>query len=180
VTHPVTKSMKQATFFPLVRSVQPSTDEVPGLDAVPLAMTSEGSWGETDLPALENGNAVFDMKTDIAGPLPVAVAVEKKKAGSGEQGTGYDSGRMIFVGDGDFLTNGYLDISGNKELGLNMVRWLANDDRFIDVRRPELRFKPLLLDVPRRTQLMILLLGVYPAAFFMIGGTYLVIRSKTS
>jgi len=30
VTHPVTKAMKQATFFPLVRTVQPSTDVVPG------------------------------------------------------------------------------------------------------------------------------------------------------
>ncbi len=170
VTHPVTKTMKQATFFPLVRTVQPSTDMVPGIDVMPLAMTSEGSWGETDLPALENGNASFDMKTDVAGPLPVAVAVEKQKSG----------GRMILVGDGDFLTNGYLDLSGNKELGLNMVRWLASDDRFMDVKRPELRFKPLLLDVPHRTQLLILLLGVYPLTVFVLGGIYLVIRSRTS
>jgi hypothetical protein len=61
-----------------------------------------------------------------------------------------------------------------------MVRWLASDDRFMDVKRPELRFKPLLLDVPHRTQLMILLLGVYPLAFFVLGGTYLAIRSRTS
>ncbi len=173
VTHPVTKSMKQATFFPLVRTVQPSADVVAGLEVVPLAMTGDGSWAETNLPALEDGNATFDMKTDIAGPLPVAVAVEKKQAGTG-------AGRMILVGDGDFLTNGYLDLSGNKELGLNMVRWLASDDRFMDVKRPELRFKPLLLDVPHRTQLMILLLGVYPLAFFVLGGTYLVIRFRTS
>jgi ABC-type uncharacterized transport system involved in gliding motility auxiliary subunit len=178
VTHPATKSLKQATFFPLVRTVQPTADVVPGLDVTPLAMTSEGSWGESDLPALENGNATFDMKTDIAGPLPVAVAVEKKQDGKGEAAKG--GGRMIVAGDGDFLTNGYLDLSGNKELGLNMVRWLANDDRFMDVKRPELRFKPLLLDVSKRTRLMIFLLGVYPLAFLVLGGTYLVIRSKSS
>ena len=74
VTHPATKNMKQATFFPLVRTVQSSTDAAPGLDVTPLAMTGDGSWAETDLPALENGNATFDMKTDIAGPLSVAVA----------------------------------------------------------------------------------------------------------
>jgi len=191
VTHPVTKSMKQATFFPLVRTVQPSTDVAPGLEVTPLAMTGEGSWGETDLPALENGNAAFDMKTDIAGPLPIAVAVEKtsdKRSAVSvkeKQPTAYNlplsaGGRMILVGDGDFLTNGYLDLSGNKELGLNMVRWLARDDRFMDVKRSELRFKPLLLDVPHRTQLMLLLLGVYPLAFFVLGGTYLVIRFRTS
>ena len=192
VTHPVTKIMKQATFFPLVRTVQPSTDTVPGLDVAPLAMTGEGSWAETDLPALENGNATFDMKTDIAGPLPVAVAIEKQEGGGRKaEGEKQDailhppsnirsSGRMILVGDADFLTNGYLELSGNKELGLNMVRWLASDDRFIDVKRPELRFKPLLLDVPRRTRLIFLLLGVYPLVFFISGGTYLVIRSRTS
>ncbi len=179
VTHPVTKGMKQATFFPLVRTVQPSTDAVPGLEVTPLAMTSEGSWAETDLPALENGNATFDVKADVAGPLPVAIAVEKKEEGNGERGMG-NEGRMIIVGDGDFLTNGYVSLSGNKELGLNMVRWLARDDRFMDVKRPELRFKPLLLDVPHRTQLMIYLLGVYPLVFFVLGGIYLAIRSRTS
>jgi hypothetical protein len=105
--------------------------------------------------------------------LPVAVAIEKKQTGNG-------GGRMIIVGDSDFLTNGYLDLSGNKELGINMVRWLASDDRFMDVKRPELRFKPLLLDVPCRTRLIIFLLGVYPLAFFFLGGIYLMIRSKTS
>ncbi len=183
VTHPATKNLKQATFFPLVRTVQPSTDTVGGLEVTPLAMTSDGSWAETDLPGLENGDATFDMKTDIAGPLPVAVAVEKKDRQESETGDGKRSsveGRMIVVGDGDFLTNGYLVLSGNKELGLNMVRWLANDDRFMDVKRPDLRFKPLLLDVSRRTRLMIFLLGVYPLTFFILGGTYLVIRSRTA
>lgn len=191
-THPVTKAMKQATFFPLVRTVQPSADAVPEFEVTPLALTSEGSWGETDLSALENGNAVFDMKADVAGPLPVAVAVEK----SGGSGLGARKSegsqrvtspkervprrRMIFVGDGDFLTNGYLDLSGNKDLGMNMVRWLASDERFIDVKRPELRFKPLLLDVPHRTKLMVLLIGVYPLVFFILGGAYLLIRLRTS
>ena len=172
VTHPVAKNMKRATFFPLVRTVQPSTDASPGLEVSPLALTGEGSWAETDLPSLENGNATFDMKTDVAGPLSVAVAVEKTPPVKG--------GRMIIVGDGDFLTNGYLSLSGNKELGLNMIRWLANDDRFMDVRRPELRFKPLLLDTPRRAQLIFVLIGLYPLLFLMVGGTHLLVRSRTS
>lgn len=183
VTHPATKAMKQATFFPLVRTVQPSTDAIVEADVTPLAMTSDGSWAETDLPALEGGDASFDMKSDIAGPLPVAVAIEQKKESSAK-GESPDKaaqgGRMIVVGDADFLTNGYLELSGNKELGLNMVRWLAADDRFMDVKRPELRFKPLLLDVPRRTQLITILLGVFPLSFFVFGGIYLVIRSRTS
>jgi ABC-type uncharacterized transport system involved in gliding motility auxiliary subunit len=191
-THPTGKSMKQATFFPLVRTVQPSVDTVADLEVVPLALTGDGSWAETDLAALEDGNSTFDIKTDIAGPLPVAVAVQQttdiRPQTTDKTRTQVPSpeervppqGRMIIVGDGDFLTNGYLDISGNKEFGLNMIRWLANDDRFMDVRRPELRFKPLLLDVPRRTQLIVILLGVYPLTFFIVGGIYLIARMRTS
>ncbi|MFH0985738.1 MAG: Gldg family protein [Candidatus Omnitrophota bacterium] len=202
VTHPVTKMIKQATFFPLVRTVQPSTDGVQGLDVVPLGLTGEGSWGESDLSALEGGNATFDMKTDVAGPLPVAVAVERKghepratdhenkdgspkvKAESQKSWTvdrgPWTGSRMVIVGDGDFLTNGYLDLSANKELGLSMIRWLANDNRYINVKRPELRFKPLLLDETRRTQLIAFLLGVWPLTIFVLGALYLVIRSRTS
>ncbi|HOW87262.1 MAG TPA: Gldg family protein [Candidatus Omnitrophota bacterium] len=191
-THPTGKNMKQATFFPLVRTVQPSVDTVEGLEVAPLALTGDGSWAETDLQALEDGNSTFDIKTDIAGPLPVAVAIQQttdiRPQTTDKTRTQVPSpeervppqGRMIIVGDGDFLTNGYLDISGNKEFGLNMIRWLANDDRFMDVRRPELRFKPLLLDVPRRTQLIVILLGVYPLTFFILGGIYLIVRIRTS
>ena len=173
IGHPVTRSLKEASFFPLVRTVQPSTEAPADLEVTPLAMTSDGSWAEVDFKNLENGSAEFDIKTDVAGPLPIAVAVEPtEKSGS--------KGRMVVVGDSDFLTNGYLALSGNKELGLNMIRWLGRDDRFIDVKRAELRFKPLRVDMAKRTQFLIAVLGGYPFTFFLITGLLFVIRSKTS
>ncbi|MBU9889374.1 MAG: GldG family protein [Candidatus Omnitrophica bacterium] len=171
--HPVTKGLKHASFFPLVRTVQPSTDAPADLEVTPLAMTSDGSWAEADLKQLENGTAAFDVKSDVAGPLPIAVAVEpSQKAGP--------RGHMVVVGDSDFLTNGYLTLSGNKELGLNMIRWIARDDRFIDVKRPEFRFKPLTLDTRERARFMAVVLGIYPFAFFAITGIFFLIRSRTS
>lgn len=171
--HPVTRNIKEASFFPLVRTVQPSTETAPGLDVIPLGMTNDGSWAETDLKNLENAVAAFDVKTDVAGPLPVAVAVEASEKTSGK-------GRMVVVGDSDFLGNGYLLLSGNKELGLGMIRWLGRDDRFVDVRRAELRFQPLVLDKTKHTRLLISVLLIYPCTFFAIGGIYFVIRSRTS
>lgn len=193
--HSVTKPIKKATFFPLARSVQSSTDNPPAdLEVIPLAMTGDGSWAETDLPKLENGNAVFDIKSDVAGPIPVAVAVEKKQDGekhppAGQTGMAdneksessvQDHGRMIVVGDSDFLSNAYLYLSSNRELGLNMIRWLAKDDRFLDVKRAEFIFQPLILETSKRTMLLIMLLGVFPLFFLVFGGFYLVYRSKTS
>lgn len=170
--HPISKVMKQATFFPLVRSVQPSSDLSPSLEVTPLAMTSPDSWAETDLAALENGDASFDVKTDIAGPLPVAVAIEQKTDGG--------EGRMAIVGDSDFLNNSYLGLSGNKEFGLNIIRWLAKDDRFIEVHKPHFKFKSLILDASKRSFLIFSTIVIFPAVFFILGGIYLVIRSRTS
>jgi len=173
--HAVSKNIKRASFFPLIRSVQPSTEGPPeDLEVTPLALTSDGSWAETDLSKLESGTAVFDVKTDIAGPMPIAVAVEPKAEKANQPG------RIIAVGDSDFLSNAYLDLSGNRELGLSMIRWLTKDDRFIDVRRPELRFQPLLLDVPKRTALLTIVLGVFPVIFFIFGFLYLLFRSRNS
>lgn len=186
--HPVVRGIQKATFFPLLRSVQPSTDIPPGLEVTPLAMTMDGSWAESDLPNLENGKAEFDVQTDIAGPLPLVVAVERKKPVSAikvsdptkEEKASSPGGRMIIVGDSDFLSNAYLELSANKAFGLNIIRWLARDDRFIDVRRPEISFNPLILSEGKRMELLITILGAYPLLFFIYGGLYLVKRSKTS
>lgn len=192
--HPVSRTMKEATFFPLVRSVQQAIDVPAGLEITPLAMTSADSWAETDLTALENGNSVFDIKTDVAGPLPVAVAVEQKQDDGRRKADGEKTktpssilhplsskeGRLIMIGDSDFLNNGYLSLSGNREFGLHAIQWLAKDDRFIEVRKPQFKFKALLLDVPKRSFLIFSALAILPAAFFIFGGLYLVIRSRTS
>jgi ABC-type uncharacterized transport system involved in gliding motility auxiliary subunit len=169
--HPISKTMKQASFFPLVRSVQPSSDIPPALEVTPLALTSAESWAESDLAALEGGNATFDMKTDVAGPLPIAVAVQAKRNGGG---------RMVIAGDSDFLNNSYFGLSGNREFGLHIIQWLAKDDRFVEVQKPQFKFKPLLMDVPKRSLLIAVALVVFPCLFFVLGGLYVVIRSRTS
>ncbi len=188
--HPAMNKVKDPTFFPLVRAVEPLPDIPAGLELKALALTGSGSWAETDLAALENGNAVFDVTTDTAGPLPVAVAIEQTSDKSSvvsdkkKQLTTYDlpltTGRMIIIGDSDFLTNNYLNIAGNKELGINIIRWLGRDDRFIDVTRPDRRFQPLSLGAGRRGKLLAVVLVFYPVVFFLAGGLYLLIRSRTS
>ena len=41
--------------------------------------------------------------------------------------------RVIVVGSGHFLANGYLGNGGNLDLGMNMINWLAGDDAFISI-----------------------------------------------
>ncbi len=168
--HESMKRMTDPTFFPVTRTVQPSTDIPQGLEVSPLAITNDSSWAESDLALLEDGKAAFDAKHDIAGPLPLAVAVEKKPNG----------GRMVIVGDSDFLTNGYLAISQNLDFAVEILKWAGRDSRFIHVRPRRTPFKPLLLKEYQRQGLLVLVLGMYPLALFIPISIYLFIRSRTA
>ena len=58
---------------------------------------------------------------------------------------------MVF-GDSDFVTNGYLGIPGNKDLFLNSINWLAQQENLISIRPkdPEDRRITVTADQQRR------------------------------
>ncbi len=172
--HPITAQFKLPTFYPVARTVQPATDGPKELEVTPLAFTGSGSWAESNLGSLEKGETNFEAESDVSGPLSLAVASEKKDA-SGQPG-----GRLVVVGDSDFVTNAYLDLSGNRDLALGMVNWLTKDERAITInpRRPE--FKPLFLKDSQRTQLLLISLGAFPFFFLIAGGLALVFRNSSS
>ena len=168
--HPITNNFNQTTFFPVARSVQPSTEPGPnGLEVVPLALSGSGSWAETNLQDLEKGQATFDSAADLAGPVCLAAAAQQ----AGEKG-----GRMVVVVDSDFITDAYLPLSGNLNFTLNMVRWLVRDDRFVSLPPRQLEFKPLFLTTPQRSRMLFFLLGVLPALFLAAGIVLIYFRKK--
>ncbi len=168
--HPVTNGFNQTTFFPVSRSVQPSVDSAPGIEVIPLALSGSGSWAENNLADLEKGQAVFDAATDIAGPICMAVAAQQE----GEKG-----GRMIVVGDSDFVTDAYLQLSGNLNLAESMIRWLVKDDRFVTLPPRQLEFKPLFLTTPQRSKMLFGILGIIPGVFLISGLVIIFYRKKT-
>ena len=167
--HPITEHFNQTTFFPVSRSVQPSTEATPGIEVVPLAVSGSGSWAETNLVDLEKGEAQFDASSDLAGPICLSVAAQE----SGEKG-----GRMVVVGDSDFITDAYLQLSGNLSLAQNMIRWLVRDDRFVSLPPRELEFKPLFLTESQRNKMFFLILVALPGVFLFFGVTALLKRKK--
>ena len=94
----------------------------PGWEATRLLFSGEKAWSETE--ALE-GNVAYEEGVDFMGPLPLAVAYSRTHA-EHEQ-------RVIVVGDGDFIANAYLQNSGNQDLGVRFIEWLARDDTMIAV-----------------------------------------------
>ena len=88
---------------------------------------------------------------------------------------------MVVVGDSDFLSNAYVELSGNKDFALNIIQWLAKDDRFIAIlRSEEPEFKPLFLDARQRFILMGVTIGVTPAFFLLAGALCVYWRRRTT
>lgn len=172
--HPITKDFQLATFYSLARSVQPSTESPADLEVMPLAYTNSGSWAESDLVNLEQGSADFDARTDLAGPLSIGVAVENTSVLRGEKG------RMVIIGDSDFIRNSLFDLSGNRDLALNIFRWLSKDDRSVSIKPKYLDYKPLYM-TPRQRWIVLgaAVLGI-PLVFLFFGLVSILIRRRHS
>ncbi len=159
--HPITKDFKLACFFPLARSVKVAAKLPKDIKAKIIAWTSENAWGETDITHLKMANqAVFDKKDDVPGPVPVAAAAWS------EQKTGF---KIVVVGDSDFINNTYLNLSGNKDLALNIISWLTAEKDLISIPSKKTATKPLVLS---HTQAMVMFwvpVVVIPLTILILG-----------
>lgn len=159
--HPITETFNLMTFFPLSRSV--AVQKNPGAGIYPLAITGSGSWGETDQKALEDGKAEYNEDADLAGPVPVvsvvtveAKAGEEKAAPEAKEGEKKPEdpaaaaasslyGKIIVVGDSDFVNNTNINLAGNRDFFLNMVSWLAEEADLISIRKKSRGLSPVIL-----------------------------------
>jgi hypothetical protein len=124
--HPIFEGFNQTIAFPYAAALHVKTK--PEFSATVLARTQAGAWTETG--ALE-GNVGFDGAGEIQGELVLAVALSKASAAAGA------SQRIVVIGDGDFLSNMYVENLGNLEFGRRTLEWLAEDDALIDIAVPE-------------------------------------------
>lgn len=178
--HPITEKFSKATFFPVSRTLQPSDQPKKGLEVVPLALSGSGSWSENNLAELEKGEAAFDpSQGDLQGPLPVAVAVERKPSTDPAKASG-PSQRLVLVGDSDFLTNGYIQLAGNQDFALNIIQWLTQDDRMISIHSREPEFKPLFFTSRQRAFMLFVCVIGLPLLVLGLGITQTVMRKRSA
>ena len=156
-SHPITREFTLASFFPFARTVDALPSPPQGVTVQVLARTGEGSWAETDRETLKLGQARFDPGKDRRGPVPVgAVATVEVKppakkgdakpaAGPENEPAGPRKARIVAYGTAAFATNNYLNLSGNKDLFLNSISWLAEDEDLISIRPREAKSTPVIL-----------------------------------
>src|SRR3989338_4112675 len=124
--HPVVEKMKTLmTLFPLARSVRPVAPAPEGLAVSPLAMTSPEGWGESK--TAESTFAFADGE-DLNGPVSVAAAAQRTRPDGEPSG-----GRLVVVGDSEFVINAQLTNVGNRDFALAAVNWLAQQEQLIGI-----------------------------------------------
>lgn len=142
--HEIVKDFRLVTVFPLAQSLAYDASKASAVEYQALAMTSPESWGETQIVG---GKARFDAGSDTRGPMDLAAAVSPKLPPPGEDDTAAapPAWRAVVFGNGRFVTNGFFNASGNGDLFVAAVNWLAEEHDLIAIRPKESQSSPLLL-----------------------------------
>ncbi len=141
---PITDQFNLLTAFPLARSVTPISGGVNGHNAQAFVQTSGTSWAADAQRVLAaKGRVEIKQDTDKKGPIVIGAAVSAPAADSaavtpakndkGEQKPKPET-RVAVMGDSDFAANNAIGIQGNKDLFMNVVSWLAQQENLISIR----------------------------------------------
>ncbi|MCA1899808.1 MAG: GldG family protein [Chloroflexi bacterium] len=115
--HPITQNLTRnyIVILPQARSISVA-GEVENVTQTPILLTSEQSWGETNLEA--GVQPEFNPEEDRAGPLNLAVVGENSVSG----------GRVVVFGNSLFASSGNFDAYGNGNIFINSVDWAAEQE----------------------------------------------------
>ena len=171
--HAITRTFKFITAYPSARSVTVVAGGVGGHTAQGFVETSPRSWAESDIKAmLTTGKVSFSAAGgDKQGPITVAAAVSAGAPAA--PGAAADAPkpetRVVVYGDSDFAANSGLGIQGNRDLFLNTVGWLSQQENLIAIRPKDADDRRLTMTAAQQTNVTWLALFIIPGLVFFTG-----------
>ena len=115
----------------------------PNMYVTPLAKTSQAAWAVSDWSSFKRGVVSFNKGTDHTGEMDLAYAIEVRKPRAppvtpnklDEPAPVVDvENRLAVFATSIVGANGMIDKAGNRDLLLNTMAWLANDEKLISIR----------------------------------------------
>jgi len=160
--HAATRNFNLITVYPQARPLM--WNENPEWEHRVLVEVAARGWVSRNVT---NGNTSaaklrFDKQHDTPGPVTIAVALQRNISDR-EQ-------RIVVVGSGSFLANSFAGNGGNIDLGVNMVNWLASEERLITIQPRAAKDSSLMLS---QRQLGIISIGFLigvPLLLSLVGG----------
>jgi ABC-type uncharacterized transport system involved in gliding motility auxiliary subunit len=175
--HPITQQtqFRLLTAFPLARSATPVTSGVNGHVAQSFVETSPQSWAESDIKGLlTTGQVSLDeSKGDKKGPVSIASAVSATATSAAPAKPGDDAPkpetRVVVFGDSDFAANFALGIPGNRDLFMNTIGWLSQQENLISIRPKEAEDRRITLTATQQWNIFWLSIVFLPLFIFGSG-----------
>ena len=193
--HPITDRFNLLTAYPLARSLSAATGSPDGRVAESFLETSAQSWAEADIDELATGQVELDEEAgDRPGPVTIGMAVSAPAPSTEPAVTNVDAEgdkqdteddapdaaddetdatppetRLVVIGDSDFATNGVVGIQGNRDMFLNTVNWLAQQENLISIRAREPEDRRLTLTADQQRRLFWLSMVLVPGLVLSTG-----------
>jgi ABC-type uncharacterized transport system involved in gliding motility auxiliary subunit len=175
-SHPITARFTLLTAFPLAREASPIPSGVDGHTAQVFVETSPRSWAETDIKSLlATGQVALDeSKGDKKGPIAIGSAVTASATPAappkpGEADAPKPETRVVVMGDSDFAANTGLGIQGNRDLFMNTIGWLSQQENLISIRPKEADDRRITLTATQQSNITWLSLLIIPGFIFGSG-----------
>lgn len=124
------------TIFPGATMVRAKDTKDQSVQVQTIAQSSpDNSWLETD-ERIDLRTVKFDAGKDVKGPVPMAVSATKGTT------------RIVAIGNSGFASNNLLSViqvPGNRDLLLNSLNWLSEDEQLLGVRAKVNKDRTLIL-----------------------------------
>lgn len=197
-SHPMVSAGDALSVLRAVRSVGPL--EIEGLAAVAVARTSASAWAETDYlsgaaPQPDPGEQVGEVPVITAVEVldPAAIVVGRRSLPDAEPLLGIEpeakdaadateapadpgraGGRVVVIGDSDFVSNGLVTNGTNQDLFLNSLAWLLGEEDTVTIRPNEAGRGTMELTDDKSALVWLITVLLIPALALMGGvGTWL-------
>jgi len=188
--HPITESLQNGiSFYPLARPLE--LGEVQGVQSVPLLVPNPRTQAQR---IGADGNLQPNSATDPQGTLVLGVALSRPAAtpspspspspsptpltspspSPSPTPTAQGEARLVVIGNSAFITDGLFNQQLNKDMFLNAVNWLSQQENpTLAVRPAELTNRRILLAPAQQLWLVLTaLLGLPIIGLVMAGGTW--------
>lgn len=173
VEHAITRRFDSALVMMSARSLRTKSEGDAAIQTQALLETGEAAWGET---RMQDGTASRDAE-DHAGPVVVAMAATRAILDT-DASRLTPEGRLVVFGDSDWVTNQYVEMQGNRDVALNAVHWLAEQEERITIRPKTRAASRLMLTGDQLNSLKFLSMDLLPVLVVAFGLGVVMIRRQ--
>ncbi|MBC7171269.1 MAG: GldG family protein [Polyangiaceae bacterium] len=155
------------TVMLVARSVRP----VEGSAASPIVRTTSRGYAERNLAELSADQELAPSADDVRGPVSLGVATEVARTSGGAEGEGEAGGRLVVVGDADFLLGEFLAQPqfANVDVLSGITGWVTHRRALISIAPRTSDIAAVVMTEGDLRSVMIRVLVLLPLAVVLLG-----------